>query len=274
MVVANSLMFLGVLLLGAVALFLIAVVIWLAMRFQSENARMRRETIKLQSELGHTMEKVLDATELTNDRAYKLLTRVEEVRQVRRDEVRSLVREETEQIVGEAVKRICGSVEGVLAGLMTGIGERLSPGPEGHVSEETDALPAAPRSLQPARMPVTRRRLRGWPVLRWEPIGTSQQAAAMWVEATRENLNLLDEEGAPGLIIDVGDLEELDEIVVAALAHLCEHPLLETGLRVIAGSRGRRSRLQSAWEEIGSPAPLLVYESREAASPPLGRRAA
>jgi hypothetical protein len=165
-------------------------------------------------------------------------------------------------------------VEGVLAGLMTGIGERLSPGPEGHVSEETDALPAAPRSLQPARMPVTRRRLRGWPVLRWEPIGTSQQAAAMWVEATRENLNLLDEEGAPGLIIDVGDLEELDEIVVAALAHLCEHPLLETGLRVIAGSRGRRSRLQSAWEEIGSPAPLLVYESREAASPPLGRRAA
>jgi hypothetical protein len=195
------------------------------------------------------------------------------VRQVRRDEVRALVREETEQIVGDAVKRICGSVEGVLAGLMTGIGERLSPGPETHVTEEPDALPA-PRSLQPARTAVTRRRLRGWPVLRWEPIGTSEQAAASWVEATQQNLDLLHEEGAPGLILDVSDLDELDDIVVAALAHLCQHPVLETGLRVIAGTRSRRTRLQSAWQELGSPAPLLVYESREAASPPLGRRAA
>jgi hypothetical protein len=69
MVVANSLMFLGVLILGAVALFLIAVVIWLAMRFHGENSKMRRETIKLQSELGHTMEKVLDATEAGRHRA-------------------------------------------------------------------------------------------------------------------------------------------------------------------------------------------------------------
>src|SRR5438270_7881450 len=128
MAVANSLMFLGVLILGGVALFLISVVIWLATRFHGENARMRRETIRLQSELGQTMEKVLDATEVTNDRAYRLLTRVEEVRHVRRDEVRALVREETEQIVGDAVQRICSSVEGVLAGLMTGIGEHLAPG--------------------------------------------------------------------------------------------------------------------------------------------------
>jgi hypothetical protein len=76
------------------------------------------------------------------------------------------------------------------------------------------------------------------------------------------------------LILDVSELDELDDIVVAALAHVSEHPILETGIRVIAGSRTRRSRLQAAWQEIGSPAPLLVYESREAASPPLGRRAA
>jgi hypothetical protein len=96
----------------------------------------------------------------------------------------------------------------------------------------------------------------------------------VWIEETRYHLDLLRQEGAPGLILDVSGLDEVDDLVVAALSHLSEHPVLETGLRVIAGSRARRSRLQSAWQEIGSPAPLLVYESREAASPPLGGRRA
>src|SRR5207237_4213269 len=97
--------------LAGLAVLLVAVIIWISLRFYNENARMTQETSELHARMGETMTQVLTLSHATNERALTYLEQANQIVPITQQEISRQAREETQKVVTEATSQTCDSGE-------------------------------------------------------------------------------------------------------------------------------------------------------------------
>lgn len=258
---------LTVIALGAVVIVLILVVVWLSIRFYSENAKLHRDTSVLHSQIGDTMSKMVTLTQSTNDRAFSLIERIDEGGLASRQQLQRHVREETQPVVVDAVKQICDSVERVMSGLLGELAGQMStprPSPNGN---ETGLAPVSPalHASEDEQAAIDYRYDTGWDIVRWQGrIGPMAQARVG--DATNGILDDLGAQGARHIVLDLSPLASLTPSAARAVSDVLEHAV-DVGhrVRIVSGTSERSEQLWRMLSSHGTAELCPVYDSREEA---------
>jgi hypothetical protein len=257
---------LTVIALGAVVIILILVVVWLSIRFYSENARLHRDTSVLHSQIGDTMSKMVSLTQSTNDRAFSLLERIDEGGLASRQQLQRHVREETQPVVVDAVKQICDSVERVMSGLLGELAGQMNQRPAGSTGEtQLTPVPASLSGPEDEQAAIDYRYDGGWDIVRWQGrIGPMAQTRVG--DATNGILDDLGAQGARHIVLDLSALAVITPSAARAVSDVLEHAV-DVGhrVRIVSGTPERSEQLWRMLSSHGTAELCPVYDSREEA---------
>jgi hypothetical protein len=251
--------------LAGVAVLLVAVIIWISLRFYNENARMTQETSELHARMGETMTQVLTLSQATNERALTYLEQSNQVVPITQQEISRQVREETQKVVTEATTQICDSVERVMSSLLKEIAAQMGPRHRGVDSPE---LQAHIQPLAEGRLGdgvVDYQFVDGWDVIRWQGQINSSTYERV-ARATCDILNDLGDQGERRVLLDLTQVPAISAGAAAAVAEVRSHARdMRQTLRLISGTRQRSQDLAQFLGGNGHGDGGQVFDSRETA---------
>jgi hypothetical protein len=250
--------------LAGLAILLVAVIIWISLRFYNENARITQETSDLHARMGETMTQVLSLTHATNERALTYLEQSNQIVPMTQHEISRQVREETQKVVTEATAQICDSVERVMSSLLKEIAAQMGP----RRGLDTPELQPHVQPLAEARHSdgvVDYQFVDGWDVIRWQGQINSQTYERV-ARATCEILNDLGDQGERRVLLDLTQVPLIPAGAAAAVAEVRTHARdLRQSMRLISGTRQRSQELSQFLGGNGHGEGSHVYDSRETA---------
>jgi hypothetical protein len=248
--------------LAALAVILVAVIIWISLKFYNENARITQETSELHSRMGETMTQVLTLTHATNERALTYLEQSNQVVPMTQHEISRQVREETQKVVAEATTQICDSVERVMSSLLKEIAAQMGPR-RGIDSPELQASVRPLAEGRPGDGIVDYQFVDGWDVIRWQGQINSQTYERV-ARATCEILTDLGDQGDRHVLLDLTQVPVISAGAAAAVAEVRTHARdLRHTLRLVSGTRQRSQELAQFLGGNGDGS--HVFDSRETA---------
>lgn len=251
--------------LAVLAVLLVAVIIWISLRFYNENARITQETSELHARMGETMTQVLTLTQATNDRALTYLEQSNQIVPMTQQEISRQVREETQKVVTDATAQICDSVERVMSSLLKEIAAQIGPRRGGADSPELQAHAYALAEGRPGDGVVDYQFVDGWDVIRWQGQINSHTYERV-ARATCEILNDLGDQGERRVLLDLTQVPVISAGAAAAVAEVRSHARdLRQTLRLVSGTRQRSQELAQFLGGNGHGDGSPVYDSRETA---------
>lgn len=249
--------------LAILAFALVAVIIWISLRFYHENARITQEASEMNQRMGETMTQVLTLTHATNERALNLMEQSTALAPVSQQEISRQVREETQKVVAEATSQICDSVERVMSSLLKEIATHMSPRRGGFDQPELQAAPLALADASQVDGIVDYQFVDGWDVIRWHGQISSQTYERV-ARATCEILNDLGDRGDRRIMLDLSQVPIISAGAAAAVAEVRAHARdLRQSLRMVSGARQRSQELSQFLGGNGDGS--HVFDSRELA---------
>jgi hypothetical protein len=251
--------------LAVLAVLLVAVIIWISLRFYNENARITQETSELHARMGETMTQVLTLTQATNERALTYLEQSNQMVPLSQHEISRQVREEAQKVVTEATSQICDSVERVMSSLLKEIAAQMGPRRGGMDSPELQAHSLALAEGRSGDGVVDYQFVDGWDIIRWQGQINSQTYERV-ARATCEILNDLGDQGERRVLLDLTGVPLMSAGTAAAVAEVRNHARdLRQTLRLVSGTRQRSHELAQFLGGNGHGEGSHVFDSRELA---------